>query len=497
MRSETSIKHLFYISVALIVIPLFFIGLQSGHDWGDDFALYIKQALSIASGESLYNTNYVFNEKYFIGPKFYPMGFPILLSPIVYFFGNNINILLWFISLLYCAMALLVAVYYKKHFSNYTTLVMLVVLLYNALMLQIKQQVLTEIPFTILILALLLHFNKKRETRTIDVIVRVLLISFLFLIRTLGIALIGSLLVYYGVLWLKKQIKVKDLMVCVAFYAVIPILVYFIVHRFVFSIHDSNISQYSAYFFTNNIFETISHNLHKYLLVFFDSFTANSGAFKGIALAMSSGLFVFACVGFVRTVLSKIRLDEIFFVAYFAAILLYHDADSAFRFMFPIYFLIVFYAVVGFKYLILNKVSNRKAIVSLKTLVLILFILIYVPGVKDLCSQCRTVPYGPQSETAIEFFDYANNNIDKNSLISFAKPRAMALYSEPKYIVEPREKSGVEIFTYYYKNSIDYVLVNQNLSNPYINKWIQAMGNRCSLVWNNDEFYLYKIITVR
>lgn len=497
MKSETNIKYLFYISVALIVVPLFFIGLQSGHDWGDDFALYIKQALSIASGESLYNTNYVFNEKYFIGPKFYPVGFPILLSPVVYFFGNNINVLLGFISLLYCAMALLVAVYYKKYFSNYTTVIMLVVLLYNVSMLQIKQQVLTEIPFAILLIAILLSFNKNGKTQAKDIILRVVLISFLFLIRTLGIALIGSLLVYYGVLWLKKQIKIKELIACVAFYAVIPILVYFIVHRFVFSIHDSNISQYSTYFFTNNIFETISHNLHKYLLVFFDSFTANSGAFKGIALAISSALFVFACIGFVRTVISKIRIDEIFFIAYFASILLYHDADSAFRFMFPIYFLIVFYSVVGFKHLISSKVSNRKAIVSLKTSILILFILIYIPGVKDLSSQYRTVPYGTQSEAATEFYEYANNNIDKNSLISFVKPRAMSLYSEPKYIVEPREKSGVEIFNYYYNNSVDYVLVNENLSNPYISKWIQAMGNRCSLVWNNEEFYLYKINFVR
>lgn len=72
--------------------------IQSGHNWGGDFALYINQAKHIVDGfsiDELYELNKTSmqNSDIQIGPYLYPNGFPFLLAPIYYIFGID---LVWF-----------------------------------------------------------------------------------------------------------------------------------------------------------------------------------------------------------------------------------------------------------------------------------------------------------------------------------------------------------------------------------------------------------------
>ena len=85
---------------------LVFSSIHSGHNWGDDFALYIKQAIQISNGESLnkiYDWNKIsmqssVNE---IGPYLYPNGFPFLLSGVYSIWGMNLTIMKYFCSLFF------------------------------------------------------------------------------------------------------------------------------------------------------------------------------------------------------------------------------------------------------------------------------------------------------------------------------------------------------------------------------------------------------------
>ena len=81
-----------YFIVLMLSIPLLFINVKDSHDWGDDFAGYIHQAKNIVEGNSQFQTGYIINvEGPVLGPPTYPIGFPLLLSPVYYFFGNNIK----------------------------------------------------------------------------------------------------------------------------------------------------------------------------------------------------------------------------------------------------------------------------------------------------------------------------------------------------------------------------------------------------------------------
>ena len=67
--------------------------LTTGHDWGGDFALYLNQAQALNQGElsALYQSNHFTVEKSdrLIGPYLYPMGYPLLLSPVIALIGLN------------------------------------------------------------------------------------------------------------------------------------------------------------------------------------------------------------------------------------------------------------------------------------------------------------------------------------------------------------------------------------------------------------------------
>jgi hypothetical protein len=60
---------------------------ESGHSWGDDFALYVNQARGLVDGTAdrvvADNEFALDNSAYRFGPTAYPWGFPVLLAPIL------------------------------------------------------------------------------------------------------------------------------------------------------------------------------------------------------------------------------------------------------------------------------------------------------------------------------------------------------------------------------------------------------------------------------
>src|SRR6185312_12497697 len=85
-------KYWPYLLLLLFAIPLFGMNVHSYHQWGDDYAQYIKEAQNIAAGRPYYQSNYVFNPLNTIyGPPLYPPGFPLLLSPIILYWGLTVN----------------------------------------------------------------------------------------------------------------------------------------------------------------------------------------------------------------------------------------------------------------------------------------------------------------------------------------------------------------------------------------------------------------------
>lgn len=90
-----STKKIIFTLIAINVL-LSFSTLLKGHDWGDDFSLYIAQAKVMCEGgfeqlksQQLFTQT---NNGYKLGPDFYPWGFPALITPAYKIFGFNLTV---------------------------------------------------------------------------------------------------------------------------------------------------------------------------------------------------------------------------------------------------------------------------------------------------------------------------------------------------------------------------------------------------------------------
>lgn len=67
--------------------------LRAGHDWGDDFAMYLLHARNLVEGRPYAATGYVYNPaEPHLGPPAYPPVFPLLLAPLYQAAGLNLYV---------------------------------------------------------------------------------------------------------------------------------------------------------------------------------------------------------------------------------------------------------------------------------------------------------------------------------------------------------------------------------------------------------------------
>ena len=133
--------------ILILLIPLLVTNIKSSHDWGDDFAQYIHQAKNITEGVSQNETGYVFNADTFLGPKAYPVGFPLLLAPVIAYYGIDyeaINVYLSVFLVLSCLIGFLLL---RKYFTAPTAIITTLVIAYNPVTLNFKTEILSDIPF--------------------------------------------------------------------------------------------------------------------------------------------------------------------------------------------------------------------------------------------------------------------------------------------------------------------------------------------------------------
>jgi Dolichyl-phosphate-mannose-protein mannosyltransferase len=76
---------------AIVVLHVLF--LRSGHDWADDYAMYLSHANNLLSGRPYADTGFVPNPWAVPGPPTYPPVYPLMIAPIVAMWGQDLQAL--------------------------------------------------------------------------------------------------------------------------------------------------------------------------------------------------------------------------------------------------------------------------------------------------------------------------------------------------------------------------------------------------------------------
>jgi len=190
--------------IFLLALPSFY-NVYKGHNWGGDFSQYIHQGERIVTGQSQDIPQFVVNPYYFIAPKAYPIGFPLLLSPAIAMFGIDMVALLRYMALITFGMLICGYFYFQSTTQNrWVALILAAAIGYSSFVITFKNSVLSDLPFTFVFALLLVLYGliKDKEPPSLNYAVGIgLLLGLAISIRTIGYAFFPAIGCYTLLRW--------------------------------------------------------------------------------------------------------------------------------------------------------------------------------------------------------------------------------------------------------------------------------------------------------
>jgi hypothetical protein len=472
-----------HVFVIALLFPLLFINIRNSQDWGDDFAQYIHQARNILIGESQNNTGYIYNENYFIGPKAYPTGFPLLLAAFSQFGNDGLEGLSRIISafwLLACFVGFLIL---RKHHSFLTALITTIIIAYNPMMINFKTEILSDLPFTFFSM-LCLYLIDKEDKPGLS-IASGLLLAFTVHIRTIGFILLGVHCFY-------KFIKVRKADGKNPYrYLIMTLSAFFVLYfalKLIYPCDSCYPGLFDAENYWLNMNKQISYNFDT-LFSFFRSHPIKN--FYYIPVIASSCMIAFSFIGLIKFwKTDRTNPIVIYTIAYIFVIISFKFGDTWMRFLFPILFIIFLLAIEGLKvtFNALN-ISGRKLAVVFGAFILFG----YSEELERIVDHTSEINEGPQKPAAQKMFEYINENLDQETVVEFDKPRALALYTNVRSVAFNPLQEKLNIPKEVVKFDVNYILTYDLTTDPVIRNFTQQDTAFCKMVYSVNEFRLYKL----
>lgn len=479
------------ITAAFLFLPLLFLGTFTSHDWGDDFAQYIHQAGNIVKGFPQSETGFIYSQENYIGPQAYPVGFPLLLAPVYAIAGNSMLAFTIFISLIYIALGLLLVVFYRQYFSWITALVLALIFLYNPQMIIFKREVMSDIPFTALLVLNFILYLKLKSGNLRQLLLLAVVTGFMLVVRPAGIVFVAAVVMDILHDLIRRKSGLKNRIIHAAIFILLPVLIYFVINSLVFKIPSGgSIRDYLLFYYSGDFIRIIPENFAHHIEVFRFLYVPQAGVLNGFSLLLGSVMVATALLGFVKRMLKGPEVIEWFFIFYVIMLLVFPNNDSAYRLMVPLGFLFLFYAVVGLKSVqLLHGISSGKKAVVIGILIMLLFL----PGLISIARSGYKTLEGPQQESSVEAFTYISRNIAPESIVVFAKPRALALYGGCHSMADPFTKDPTRFHRQVMDANANYLLIHARLTNETMKRYTRVMQPRLTKLWENKEFVLYRI----
>ena len=405
--------------------------LTRGHWWGDDFAAYIMQAKSLLAGNMDQfveaNTFTVTQSSHQIGPAAYPWGFPLMLAPVYALIGLSPLALKLPGLLMYLGFLLVFFYLTKRRFTLTESLLAVSLFALNPGLLRSLDNIASDIPFlffsTLAILLADMYAHETRHKQRLSLAVASAIVIFAaFFVRTQGLILLGSILLFQGIRFLgqreqRRQLVLDSLIVLAAFGILWGISALFF---------PGGQSSYLALYAGFSL-DTLTNNILSYSQVFGEFFATLPGQ------SLFFGIFVML---FFIGLAARFKADLLFvlYAALYLIVLWTWPEWQGYRFLFPLLPFFVYFSFQGARFIlgqIHEKGSNIAKIFVYTTLVSIsaIFLVISTSYALGNLRAGREIN-GPFDPYSLETYDFIKNNTPPDSVIVFFKPRALRLMTD-------------------------------------------------------------------
>jgi hypothetical protein len=450
--------------------------LRDGHEWGDDFGLYVQHARNVVEGRDYHDTGYVYNPAFAsLSPRSYPPVFPVLLAPVYRCFGLD----LWAMKaeLVLFFVLFLGAVYlgFRRDLPRSALLAGLVLLGLNPYLWDYKDRLLSEIPF-LLFTYLGLHFIGRAHEedrpwlrRLPDALLAGACIYLAAGTRSVGVVLVPCL-VLHGLLRERRLFSP-------ATFAALAVFAGGTVVQHAFLRFDG--SYLDQLVFDPRLFARNGVSLVKAMGLF-----VGNGYSNGLRVLLFATLSVFALAGFTARVRERLGPYELFALFYGMAIVVWPCSEWNQRFLLPLFPLFVIYTLRGV------WLTARPLRVGLAVAVLMSY-----------AGQYTQMDFGRLREgigkpETVALFDFIRDETGAADVFVFPKPRALALFTGRKASALHKPASDGELWSYLEKIDARFVIVsprfdeNHGVLRPFVDRYPEQFEE----VFANADFVVYRVL---
>ena len=441
--------------------------------------MYIKQAENIVSGTPQTENNYIFNpENAVLGPKTYPVGFPLLLAPVLAYAGNDMASLIDLMAILAVLFGLAVFILLKSRTNAGLALLVAFGICYHTVFLFFKREVMADIPFALFALLSIYAIDKKKWWLGAPMV----LLAVLTKTAAITLLLSAGFLLFFN-LGRKQENRIQTLTKQPLFWLIVFATIgNFILSTLVFQTDTS--SGYASNWESADYLAVVSTNAEAYWdfakWFFFDSVFQKSVGVFAIGLWL-----ILATIGLIKSSLRKLGMLEIWTIVYIGMLLFYPYSNAGVRFvlpLIPIVFIYVAEAMMLFS-------PKRKVLISLLAIVPFFFA---AERSYNLANDWPKSVDGPQSENAIALFNFIEANTAKSATFLFTKPRVLGLYTDRNAIGNGTQQSQSSILTQLDSTPINYLVQADALPNAGLDTILSEYQSRTNLVYDASGFRVYE-----
>ena len=468
--------------LALVVVGLaifYQLTLREGHDWGGDFAMYLQHARNIAQGRPYAETGHVVDHSIAVGvgPPSYPPLFPLALAPTFALQGGLDWAMLKATVVLFFALFLL-AVYpvIRRRLGDARALIVLLLIGLSPYFWGIKDQVLSDIPFALLVYVSLFlaegaYDEKASLRRRIGLTLATGLAVYLATAtRALGVTLIASLIIF-EVLRTRRP-PVQALAVTALALAL----------QWVQRLAMGSTGGYAQSWRFDAL--AIVERVFAYPVEL--KFLFWNGYVNGVAVAVALIITALAIYGYVTCLRRRITLLEVFVVVYLGPVVLWPMRPNI-RFMIPLVPLYFYYAFVGAERL-RSRMSTRTAswaTVSLAVLIAGSYVAGYTRAERGRLRE------GIHDPEAVALFQYVAGHSAPRDLYIFFKPRVLSFFSGARSAVSYYPTEDAALWEYYGRVGATHVI--ERLGDASSEALVAGHADAFIMVYENADFRVYRI----
>jgi hypothetical protein len=462
-------------------LSLVFLGLiaglcciRNGHEWGDDFALYLSQANAILKGNTHqlaeYNTWSMQNSDGTLGPFLYPPGYPLFLTLYLKFLPFNwvgIKIFQWLFYMLGTYAFYVFIASFKVKLPKTWILCLLAIVLIHPKIIEFSDRIMSDLWFLVTVyLFFYFLYTKEYQSFSKKILIGLSLVL-ASLTRVNGLLLIGSWWIYLLSNDENRKVKLKDFLYSLPFVLVV----------FYFKKIDGQYESNHIDLLSNITVSSVLGNLSLYYkqigqyVLWHLGFLPETGYAFGIIL-----LFYF---GFALKLTERLKLFApilVWIFLNFALIVIWPIAQGS-RYLLPIIPFIIWISILGFNDWIQNQKWNRWISIGFILLIVI------------------------QSFASMFFYRFVYNNnkvigttqndiyeklkliVPDHEVVAFDKPRWLHLVTNKKCVRKESDSS-------FFKSKAQFRLITNK--SMYSNRFEKLNDSRLDSIYGNADFTLYK-----